>query len=195
MSATHRTEPTAVPISGMYSRRPWTRLGGDPSFLALCRDFYNRQSGGQDLFLLVVGGGLSLLGWWYRPIQGDAGVRWIFALTFFVMLGGGLRSLFGALRAKLAFRRGRPALAEVTVLRDVTRTRVGVNALVNGWAEGVRLVKTESTSFHDTFATDEPGSSGVDVGSVMRVLVDPRELRVLAELGVEPPHTSAQAKG
>jgi hypothetical protein len=147
----------------------------------LCWDFYARQSGSRDgvtgIAILVLG---SLGLWKYRDLAASP----IFGAMVVGGLAIGLRPTFDALRVKLAFRHGRPALAEVISLNDITNSRVTLQGLTNGWAEGVRLVQTDTLEFEDRFATDEPGSRALKPGSVMRVLVDTRRPDVLVELGV-----------
>jgi hypothetical protein len=168
----------------MYSRRPWTRLDGDPSFLALCRDFYTRSSGQRSTFVgtLFVGFG-TLARWKYASTSTT--IALINALVVLVGLGSLLAAPYQALRVKIAFKRGRPALAEVISLNDITRSRVTLDALTNGWTEGVRVVQTTPVPFNDDFATDEPGARDIKPGSMMRVLVHAQRPEVLVELGLD----------
>jgi hypothetical protein len=170
-----------------HKRRPYlfpSEVG--LSVLGLCWQFYRRASGKFDagFGFLFVGFGLLVNFVATFATRGDQ----LFILGFFLLLGFGfaLAPIAQVLRVKLALRRGRRADAVVLSLRRRGSLQGrGYDAWANGWAEGIRLVETDSGSFEDEFSSDQPGSDDVVPGIVMHVLVHRELPKVLLELGIE----------
>jgi hypothetical protein len=166
-------------------RRPYVRVTAvEPSFAALVKDFLLRPSGLRESGLgaaFIAFGALFLVWYFTSPPQPFL----LFLSLAFLLFGAGwlLSPVLRATVAHRALRRGVRTTATVTDIFDSGRSRVTLDALSNGWAEGRRLVFFDGHEFEDRFATDAPGSRELKPGSEMVVLVDPETRRVTLELG------------
>jgi hypothetical protein len=120
-------------------------------------------------------------------IASSPGLYVIFVAVLLVGLTAELSPLYNALRAKIALNRGRPAVARVRSLNNVTTSHLTLDALQNGFVEGTRLLELGGSQVEEKFATDAPWARELAPGSLMQVVIDDLRSEVVLELGLASP--------